>query len=669
MKRQYFAYRSFLPELETMKAFRKEGIDTFAYMVSNTCNSLGTPYTPYPPVWKWNRVYDLDSFKRQTDDILGAVPDAKLICMLDLNTPAWWSRYLGAFGVRHDSYYGLGKISGSETWRKDVMAYLETVLTYAEKEYADHIVAYVLGGGGATEWHDRSHGEESVYRVTRFREWQKLHGKAPTDIPGLMRRCSCSHDFDNTYNDIATYYNGIDPTGCFSTLFPDGFGLLRTPAENADAIDYWRFINEFNAHTVAGIFTAARKMIRTEVELGAFFGYCFGTWTLFAGHLAYEEFYRSDAVDFIIAPIGREHRVGGNSSSAAIQESVRLCGKRLLQEMDQRTFTSNRKINEYCELPDPSANEVKDNSFKDATDSMELSRKFSMDPGGGIWQTERDICAGIKRDSALCLIEGQSMWWFDMWGGFYRGEKVMETFRKTREIWNRHAGETPASVAQILIVADPDNMYLLNDMNPRCGSFLNQPTISASLSGMPYKVCSFRDLEELDCSPFHLIVLCHPFQLSGQKRNLLEHKLFRDGKTVLFLYGTCIDEAGKWDESQNPEICGVPFGSSGIGKHDFRAWRALYAYRPETLSIELFRELACEAGCHAFTHLPRAVRVNERFLCIHTAWAETILVTLKQSYTVVRELYTGLTFRNTDHFELKTDGTETFLFVLEKKEP
>ena len=107
-KNQYYAYRSFWPELEARKKFRDiVGVNVNNVMISNTVNSLGFPYTKYPPVWKWNGVYDLDSFDRQLDDVIRVVPDAKFLCMLDLNTPQWWTRYLGAFGVRYDSFYEL----------------------------------------------------------------------------------------------------------------------------------------------------------------------------------------------------------------------------------------------------------------------------------------------------------------------------------------------------------------------------------------------------------------------------------------------------------------------------------------------------------------------------------------------------------------------------------
>ena len=112
-KKHYFAYRSFWPELETMKKFREVvGVKVFNVMISNTANSLGFSYTKYPPVWKWNGVYDLDAFDRQLDDVLRVIPDAKFLCMLDLNTPHWWTRYLGAFGIRTHQH----NVSTSEAW-------------------------------------------------------------------------------------------------------------------------------------------------------------------------------------------------------------------------------------------------------------------------------------------------------------------------------------------------------------------------------------------------------------------------------------------------------------------------------------------------------------------------------------------------------------------------
>jgi len=88
MSRRFFAYRSFEPEYDTMRRMRALGIDTFTFMVSNATNFMGMPYTRYQPTWIWERTYDFALFDQNVRELLAAVPDAKLICKIDVNPPA-----------------------------------------------------------------------------------------------------------------------------------------------------------------------------------------------------------------------------------------------------------------------------------------------------------------------------------------------------------------------------------------------------------------------------------------------------------------------------------------------------------------------------------------------------------------------------------------------------
>lgn len=81
-----------MPEFEVMKKFRSMGIDTFTLMFSNGLNSVGSPYTKYQPVWVWEKEYDMAIVDKQFQDLFAAVPDAKVICYIDLNPPSWWSK-------------------------------------------------------------------------------------------------------------------------------------------------------------------------------------------------------------------------------------------------------------------------------------------------------------------------------------------------------------------------------------------------------------------------------------------------------------------------------------------------------------------------------------------------------------------------------------------------
>jgi hypothetical protein len=665
-KNMYFAYRSFWPELETMKKFRECGIDTFTFMVSNTDNSLGVPYTKYPPVWKWNNIYDLEAFDRQIGDILEAIPDAKLMCMIDLNTPHWWTRYLGAFGVKYDSFYELGKITNSQTWRQDTSDYMQTLLKYAEEKYSDNIVAYILGCGGATEWHDRSRGEESIYRSTAYRQWQLEHGKAPTDIPPRMIRDVGSYDFEQGYVDTCSYYNGIDPTGCYKKLFPDGAGLLRTPEKNQEALDYWRFCNEFNADTVEFFLKKAREIIHPEIELGVFFGYCIGHWTMVSsGHLAYERLLESPELDFFMAPIDYMGRgMGQGSTSMTVRESIRLKGKRMLQEMDQRTYTANRKLADFIELPNPFETNAKEVKWQDSTDSKELVKKFSM-ATDGVWKNDEEIVAGMKRDTAFCLINQDSLWWFDMWGGFYQGEKVFETLKQLKQIWDEQNTYSCEEVSEILMVEDPDNMYLLNDMDARCGIFHNKTRDALSSIGMPYTVCSFNDIEQLDMERFKTVIFCHPFELTEKHHDILKRMVLKDNRSVLWLYGPGVINNGKWDTTNVKKVCGTHFKTEGVNTVDMADWTSVYVHDPTKLTSEILRGICINSGCHLYCSKLRPVCANNRLVSVHTAVAETLAIKLLRKFGKVTELFSGAVWNNTDCVELRTKGPDSFLLLLE----
>ena len=662
-KNKYFAYRSFWPELETMKKFRElANVDTFNVMISNTANSLGFPYTKYPPVWKWNGIYDLDAFDKVLDDVLAVIPDARFMCMLDINTPHWWTRYLGAFGVRYDSFYELGKISGSRLWRKDTTNYLQTVLKHAEEKYGDRIVAYIIGCGGATEWHDRSRYEESIYRLASYQAWQKARGETPTDIPPRTKRDKCRFDFEGGYTDPGSYYNGNDPTGgAYDTLYPDGLGLLREPFRDADVVNYIRFCNEFNADTASFFLHKAREIIPAEKELGLFFGYSFDNWGLSAGHLSYEKLYNDPALDFVIAPLCN-YRIGKGSFPATTQETIRLSEKRMLDEMDQKTWCMNRRMNDFYEMPSPAG--MKKVDWNSDADGESMAKNFTFGCGNG-WSTPEAVAAGIKRDFANSLIRGNSMWWFDMWGGFYQGKAVFDALRKCKDIWDVESTIELPSAAETLIVKDPENLLLLNDLNQRCGTFETIPQKNAAAAGAAFDMCSFNDLEKMDLSRIKFAVICHPFRMPEEKMEILKKTLLNQNRVILWCYGVCFNEEGKHDPAYSEKITGIPFQTPGITTRQMAGWTSAYAWRMENTTPEDYRELLQLAGCHFYTEKQRPVTVNQRLLSLHTAEAETLTVRFTQKHAVITELFTGREWYGTDRVEVESQGPGSWLFRLE----
>jgi hypothetical protein len=271
----------------------------------------------------------------------------------------------------------------------------------------------------------------------------------------------------------------------------------------------------------------------------------------------------------------------------------------------------------------------------------------------------------MKRDTAFCLINQDSLWWFDMWGGFYQGEKVFSTLKQLKEIWDEHSRFPGKDASEILVVKDPDNMYLLNDMDARCGTFHSKALKALSMSGTAYTVSSFNDLEHLDLKPFKLVIFCHPFALTPRHQEVLNRLVLKDRRSVLWLYGPGIVNNGKWDPDNVETVCGTRFQTDGVSIREMDDWTSLYVHDPVTLTPEMMQSISASAGCHLYCSKLRPVCATDRLLSIHTAVAETLEVKLRGITGKITELFSGEVWHHTDQVRLTSTGPASFLFLLE----
>ncbi|MDD5708735.1 MAG: hypothetical protein PHR35_22705, partial [Kiritimatiellae bacterium] len=322
-----FAYRSFWPEFEAMRQFRDAGIDDVCVFAANTDNSLGKPYCKYPPVWRWFGKYDFASLDKQYDDVLAVNPDARLICMVDLNTPIWLHRQLSLRGHSADceSFTMLSCACANPAWREATGEYLEAFIRHTESRYGERVKAYVLACGQTTEWMDYSRGVAGRAKVQAWQDWLKTHGRAETPVPALERI------------DRASFEN-----------------LIRDPASERDVIDYAQFTGDTIVDTILGFVARTRSIIPRQRQVGMYFGYILELVNMrlvAAGHLEYERLYASPDIDFLISPGMYGDRVMGGGSGFMVSNGTRLPnGKGFLHEIDHRTHTYNVHLDEYVAI-------------------------------------------------------------------------------------------------------------------------------------------------------------------------------------------------------------------------------------------------------------------------------------------------------------------------------
>ena len=607
--RRFFAYRSFWPELETVRRFGEIGIDTVAVFPSNTRNSLGEPYSKYPPNWLWFDAYDFGPVKRQFDDLLSANPNAEFLVMLDLNSPLWLTRQL--YAVNGDSYANLSEAVSIPRWREATGTYCDALVDFLEEHYGSRIRAYIPACGSTDEWMDLCDGGAGKYKSERYRAWCREKGlPVPDDVPARSRRGRFG--FEN---------------------------VLRDPATDAESIRYWRFTSSLVCDTIREFADRVRKRCGREIELGVFYGYILelgGDWVK-KGHLAYQELLASGSIDFLISPGTYEHRkIGDGGGFMVPMGTVRRFGRNYLHECDQRTHCFNPNLSRAVRL------------------------EFQH------WQDEAEDIAGMRREMALSLIHHTSLWWFDMWGGYYQSPAVFDNLARMKELWDRYSGDDSPGRAEIALVVDPDGAALVNDEAAGADRFHRDLCHLLNRVGAPFEAVSFDDLLEPGAAEkYKFLVFASIFELNEERLRRYRERIAGGGRTILWLYAAGISDGIQIQLERNRELAGVPFGTPGLSLTEYDSHRTLYLCRPEELTVPLLRQAVRDAGVHIWTEEEAPVFANARLAAFHTARGGERSLMFPAEVTAVTELFSGRRFELRNHcLAYPFDTPDTVLFEL-----
>ena len=612
-KEPFFAYRSFWPEFEAMRRFKDAGVNTVCIFAANTDNSLGTPYSKYPPVWRGLGKYDFASLDKQYDDVLKVNPNAEFIAMIDLNTPIWLQRQLGCSGqsAECESFTMLSAACANPAWRKATGDYLEAILKHLEARYGNRIKAYLLACGATDEWMDYSAGVAGRAKTQAWRAWLKSHGKADAPVPALERLDRAS--FDN---------------------------LIRDPATEQDVIDYAQFTGDTIVDTVLGFAAQTRALIAKQRQIGMFFGYILELTTsrlVWSGHLEYERLYRSPDIDFFISPGTYGDRpMGGGSGFMVPNGTRRLDGKGFLHEMDHRTPTYNCKLDEFVSIA-------------------------WMVP----WKNQAETNAGLKREFALATINQTSLWCFDMWGGVFQTPETMAVIARSKKLWDKYSAMPLASRAEVALVVDPQSARYLNDRNLAVHQIYQETRNKLNRLGAPFEVFSFNDLARADLKQYRLFVFPGLFVVTPDKMDVLKKYVFNNNRSVVFVHAAGICDGTTLNVDRVKELTGAAFKTSGVSTTQRDGWRAIHVDDYKDLTPQVLRQTAVEAGVTIVCEDPVPVYANECLVAIHMAKGGEKTITLPRDCREVCELYTGRVLPVKDRrFSYTFQTPDTALFEL-----
>lgn len=502
-----------------------------------------------------------------------------------------------------DSFTDITHAGVMPNWRERTREWMLDFIAYAEKRWGDRIGCYILSGGGTSEWYEYDRGRTSYAKNKGWRGWCKAHGLSLGEEPPT-------------------------PTSLGRASFEN---LVYDPATEQEKIAYWKFHNSITANAILFFAKAARKAIPKEKEIGVFFGYYLvspGKHTSFA-HLGYERVYASPDIDFFIAPGNYfEREIGGGSGSQLVHGTALRHGKRFLHEIDFGPHDQTKW-------------------------------------GRGLWKTLEDDLAGNTREAAFAMANNANYWWFDMWGGFYRNPKVRERIAALKKV--QDALRPAPSVAEILLVCDPQSIYYVNEKSPLERAFGHHLRNNLGRIAAPHDVYSFDDLPVLDMDRYKLVCLNSTLLITPDRAKFLREKVCANGRTVLWCYAPGVTDGKTLDAARVKTWAGVEFKTPGISATQMEGWRSVYAYDYKLFTPESLTKIASDAGVHLYLDKPATVFANEGFLAVHTKDGGEKTVRLRAKAAKVVDLLTGETVaEDADCFTARFASPDTRLFGIER---
>ncbi len=403
------AYTAYFDECGEWEDFIKSGYRMFFVNVSFTCLPINnsTGFTPFRTGVFETDEPDYSEFDGIVRRILSVCPDAFIFPRINISMPRKWiaqnpeETVMTSNGGPRESLY-------SDKFRLDGSVLLERLITHIlSSEYAPRIAGYHLCGGTTQEWmHHDLFGSYSPMGAEKFRLWARekygIENITPPSEEQLAGGCS------------------------------------------RESRLYCEFSCEKVSETVSFFAKAVKELTDTEQIVGVFYGYnAFVPEPLFGLHGLWN-IIDSPYIDFFSSPCCYDgnRRLGIDWGDMLPVDSLRLHGKLCFIECDVRTHLTGR--------------------MQDSRPGFYPDDIYSLyDKNGNktVWcgpdSAEHSLSA-LRKAFLHQLTRASGIWWFDMWGGWYKSDVLMRGLREMREIAETAAAKATASFpcAQTVLFID-----------------------------------------------------------------------------------------------------------------------------------------------------------------------------------------------------------------------
>ncbi len=452
--KQFFAplaYTTYFDECGEYEDFIKSGYRMFFVNVSFTDLPINNVngFSPFLKGVFEGENEDYSDFDDIVNNIISKCPDALIFPRINIAMPRKWIKnniyetVETPCGCNRESLYSdKFKTDGAELLK-------ELVLHIRSASYSNRVAGYQLCGGTTQEWiHHDLCGSFSEMGMKKFVEWAK-------------EKYSIENITVPTKEDFC---NGI---------FTEETKM------------YYEFCNTEHTKTIEYFAKTVKEIINNEQIVGIFYGYnAFVPDTLW-GLQGLGEIISSPYIDFFSSPCGydRNRALGVDWGDMIPVDSLKLHNKLAFIECDIRTnFTKRMQDSRPGMYPDEFYPLIDKDGNKTAWSGPE--------------STELSVSA-IRKAFSHQLAKSSGIWWFDMWGGWYRSDDIMEELARLKKLYEEVESKNQGpSMSDVVLFVDEKAYRNL----PR-GHFgvhrVNEMRLAMGNTGIPFDICMVEDAKDI----------------------------------------------------------------------------------------------------------------------------------------------------------------------------
>lgn len=459
--------------------------------------------------------YDYGEYDRYFAAILDVDPNAYFLPHIGVTGPDWWQKANPDELCRLEDGTRWPPSFASEKWKREMGHDFRKLIAYLRQApYADRIIGILYFNGYTAEWQmwgtwQTSRDDYSPPALRAFRQF-------------LANRYGSDERLRGAWNDPkVTMATAEMPQ--WSKRRPGGPRVLRDPATERQAMDFYEFISNMDADALLHFAKIAREATGGQALVGTYYAYltAHGINQQDSGHVAAARVFDSPDIDFLMSPPNYWYRKPGEACTfMSATDSLRMRGKLWLDESDHRTH-----------LSDPAAGYGR---AKDLDETL-----------GVFW-----------REFAEVLTKRAAVSWFDMAGGWFSDQRILDDMRRSLGIMRSEIKTRRAFSPEIGVFVDTQSFYWMRPTDANAALVLRQ-VVTMPQSGAPWDFCLLDDIGAAWMPDYKLYIFLNAFHVDPDRRRMILDKLGKTGATGLFVYAPGYFGSGGSPEENMRALTGV----------------------------------------------------------------------------------------------------------------